>query len=103
MADNACKICGLPKDLCVCESISREAQKIEVRVQNRRFGKMVTIVNGLSTKDVNVEDVTKKLKNKLACGGTSKEGTIELQGDHRKRIKPALTDMGFPETSIDVR
>ncbi len=103
MADNACKICGLPKDLCVCESISRESQKIEVRVQNRRFGKMVTVVNGLSTKDVNVENVTKKLKNKLACGGTSKEGIIELQGDHRKRIKPALIDMGFPETSIDVR
>lgn len=103
MADNACKICGLPKDLCVCESISREAQKIEVRVQNRRFGKMVTVVSGLSTKDVNVEDITKRLKNKLACGGTSKEGIIELQGDHRKRIKPALIDAGFPETSIDVR
>lgn len=102
MAD-VCKVCGLPKDLCVCESISREAQKIEVRVVNRRFGKMVTVVNGLSVKEVNIEDVTKRLKNRLACGGTSKDGIIELQGDHRKRIVPALVGIGFPETSIDVR
>lgn len=102
MAD-VCKVCGLPKDLCVCESISREAQKIEVRVQNRRFGKMVTVVNGLSVKEVNIEDVTKRLKNRLACGGTDKDGVIELQGDHRKRIVQALVDIGFPETSIDVR
>lgn len=98
-----CKKCGLPQDLCVCETISREAQKIIVRTQMRKFKKMVTTVEGLNPKEVNIEDVTKKLKSKLACGGTEKDGVIELQGDHKKRIVGMLASIGFPENTIDVR
>ncbi len=98
-----CKKCGLPKDFCVCESISREVQKIVVRVEKRRFKKMVTLVEGINPKDVNIEDVTKKLKERLACGGTGKDAIIELQGDHRKRILPALAAAGFPPESVEVK
>ena len=98
-----CKKCGLPKDFCVCESISREAQKIVVRAEQRRFKKMVTIVEGLNPRDVDIGDVTKKLKEKLACGGTAKDAAIELQGDHRKRIVSALIGAGFPESTIEVK
>ncbi|MFH0962004.1 MAG: stress response translation initiation inhibitor YciH [archaeon] len=97
-----CKKCGLPKDFCVCESISREAQKIIVRVEQRKFKKSVTLVEGINPRDVNLEDVTKKLKEKLACGGTARSGLIELQGDHRKRILPALIAAGFPESAIGI-
>ena len=41
------------------------------------------------------------LKNELACGGTFKDNTVELQGDHRKKIKPALVKLGFEEDSIE--
>jgi translation initiation factor 1 len=98
-----CKKCGLPKDFCVCESISREAQKIVVRLEQRRFKKNVTIVEGINPKDVNLDDVTKKLKEKLACGGTARENGVELQGDHRKRIRPILVAAGFPENTIEIR
>jgi translation initiation factor 1 len=97
-----CKKCGLPKEFCVCETISREVQKIVVRVEKRRFRKMVTIVEGINPREVNIDDVTKKLKSRLACGGTAKDSMIELQGDHRKRILGALTQAGFPAEAVEI-
>ncbi len=97
-----CKQCGLPKELCICESIAREQQKIRVYISERRFGKLSTIIDGIS-KDVDTKSLLKTLKKKLACGGTFKEGRIELQGDHRQKIKKLLVDAGFPEEIIEVR
>lgn len=96
-----CNQCGLPQDLCVCESIAREQQKITVKIEKRKFGKKYTIIGGI-TKEANIEELFKKLKNKFACGGTAKTGQIELQGDHKLRAKQALVDLGFPEEMIEV-
>ena len=41
------------------------------------------------------------MKNGLACGGTYRENTIELQGDHRKKIKELLVRIGFDEELIE--
>lgn len=98
-----CKICRLPKDLCVCESISKESQKIIVRTDRRRYRKLVTLVEGIDAKQVNIDDLTKSLKNKLACGGTHKDGIIELQGNHTKRISQIMEKLGFPASTVDVR
>lgn len=97
-----CNQCGLPEDLCVCESIAREQQKITVQMEKRKFGKKYTIINGVK-KEANISEILKKLKTKFACGGTAKHGQIELQGDHRSRAKRVLTDLGFPEETIEVR
>ena len=97
-----CQKCGLVQELCVCESIAKEEQKIRVFAVKRRFGKLMTIVKGISEKDVNVKEVSKKLKSKLACGGTVKKGgIIELQGDHKTRVKEELVKMGFKKESIE--
>jgi len=101
MTEN-CPKCGLPKDICVCKSIAREGQKIEVKINTRSFGKEVTVIDGLDD-DVDIDDLETKLKSKLACGGTSKDNTIELQGNHMRRIKEILTDLGFEESAIDVQ
>ena len=45
----------------------------------------------------------KKLKSKLACGGTYKHDEIELQGDHRQRAKEILVKEGFPAEIIEIR
>jgi len=94
-----CPKCGLPKQACICEEIAREEQRITIQVEKRRFGKIITVISGLG-KEVNVKDITKKLKSELACGGTYREGRIELQGDHRKKIKQALMKLGFKEEQI---
>ncbi len=98
---NVCSNCGLPKDLCVCETIAREKQRIEVTIERRKFGKKYTVVRGLGN-EVDIEDVARKLKSKLACGGTSKENHIELQGDHKAKIRQVLAGLGFSPETIDV-
>ena len=96
-----CPKCGLPKDLCICDTIAKEEEKIKVTMEKKRFGKAVTIIHGIS-KDVDTKQLLKDLKTKFACGGTVKNNTIELQGDHRKRIKDVLVKMGFPSEKIEV-
>jgi len=98
-----CPKCGLPKELCVCEQIAKEKQKIVVKTEKRKFGKAYTIITGLNEKDIDMKDLAKKLKSKFACGGTSKEGAIELQGDHKDKVKKELTNLGFDPNSIEIK
>ncbi|MGQ9722209.1 MAG: translation initiation factor [Candidatus Jordarchaeum sp.] len=102
MAQQICSICGLPKDLCVCQEIVKEEQRIKVRVEKRKFGKEMTIIEGIDSKDVDIGKLSTKLKTSLACGGTAKDNHIELQGDHRYRTKELLIGWGYPEQNIDV-
>ncbi|MFH1788638.1 MAG: stress response translation initiation inhibitor YciH [Candidatus Altiarchaeota archaeon] len=94
-----CPKCGLPKELCVCEEMTREGQRIRVRRDRRKYGKYVTIVDGFE--GVDIEKVAKELKSKLACGGTVKDGKVELQGDHLDKTKKILVTLGFSESMID--
>lgn len=89
-----CPKCGLPKEACVCEQIGKDAQKIRVSTDKKRYGKIVTLITGFD-KGVDIKKISKTLKNELACGGTHKDNTIELQGDHTKKIKPILEELGF--------
>ena len=63
----------------------------------------MTIVEGVDEKQVSIKDLTKTLKSKLACGGTAKEGRIELQGNHKSRVKGVLVGLGFSPEMIDIR
>ncbi|MCK4333036.1 MAG: stress response translation initiation inhibitor YciH [Thermoplasmatales archaeon] len=90
-----CPKCGLPKEICVCEEIAREQQNITIAIDRRRYGKMMTIVDGLNPHDLDVDSLISNLKSICACGGTIKEGKIELQGDHRSKVREALEKMGF--------
>ena len=88
-----CPKCGLPNELCVCEDIAREQQKIDITVDKRRYGKMMTIIDGINSNDLDLDVLITKLKKKCASGGTIKDGKIELQGDHRSKVKETLEEM----------
>jgi translation initiation factor 1 len=103
LEDELCSVCGLPKDLCVCEEIAKEEQIIRVTLEKRRYGKNYTLVTGIDPSEVDLGALAKKLKSKLACGGTFKDGRIELQGDHRYKIKSILEEFGFPANNIEVQ
>ncbi len=94
-----CPKCGLPQQACVCEQIVKSSQEIKITTDKKRYGKIVTVVTGFES-GIDVKKITKALKNELACGGTYKNNTVELQGDHRKRIKELLIKLGFKEESI---
>ncbi len=98
---SVCERCGLPQDLCVCEAIARESQKIIVKAEQRKFQRVYTIIEGIDNKEIDLEQLIKKLKAKYACGGTIKENKIELQGNHVRTMKETLIQLGFaPETII---
>jgi len=98
-----CSICGLPKDLCVCESIAKENLRIVIKSEKRKFGKAYTVIEGIDQKQIDMKDLLKTFKNTFACGGTVKNGVVELQGDHKNRVKPLLLKLGFSADTIDVK
>lgn len=98
-----CTKCGLPQELCVCESIAKESQKIEVTTTKKKFGKVYTVIKGIDEKEIDIRSLVKKLKSKFACGGTAKGGNIELQGNHKNRIRESLIESGFAPESILVK
>lgn len=102
MAD-ICSICGLPRDICVCGEISKEQQRIRVRLETRKWGRAVTIIDGIDDKDTDLGRLAQKLKTFCACGGTSKNSQIVLQGDHRQRIQSYLAELGYPAENIEVQ
>lgn len=99
--DRTCKKCGLPLDLCTCGLIAKEAEKIKIHLDKKRYGKFVTVVEGIG-KEAGNKNVLKELKTRLACGGTMKDDTIELQGNHRNKIKEILIKLGFTDDQIEV-
>ncbi|MCH8906442.1 MAG: stress response translation initiation inhibitor YciH [Candidatus Heimdallarchaeota archaeon] len=89
-------------DLCICEEVAKTETRLKVELQRRKFGKPYTVIRGLDPKEFNLKEMAVILKTKLACGGTVKGDTIELQGNHEYRIIPLLEKMGFESDSIDV-
>lgn len=98
-----CSTCGLPMDLCVCGEIEKEQQRIRIRLETRKFGRPSTIVDGIDDHNSNLENLAQKLKSFCACGGTSKNGQIMLQGDHRERVRLFLIKTGYPEENIELQ
>ena len=99
-----CPVCGLPKELCVCSAIAKERQKIVVRAVRGKFQNSYnTLIEGLDAKSQDIKTLLKQLKQKLACGGTFKDNIIELQGDHRKKVKELMLRLGFQAENIEVR
>jgi len=94
-----CPKCGLPLELCACRAIEKEAQKIKVFIEKRKFDKPITIIEGIEERG---KEIASQLKSKLACGGTFKNGHVELQGDHRTRLKGILVGLGYEEGQIEV-
>lgn len=97
-----CPRCGLPKELCVCETIAKERQKIIVTLEKKKFGKINTVIRGIDEKEIDLRELAKKLKTAFACGGTAKEGKIELQGNHKQNVKQILVQMGFAPETIEI-
>ena len=90
-----CSTCGLPEELCMCEEIAREQQQITLQSDKRRYGKIVTIVTGINSSDIDIDELARTLKTRCAAGGTIKGSNIELQGDHIKKVKKVLGELGF--------
>ncbi len=70
-------------------------QALSIRMETRRYGKPVTIVEGFDLPTAELKSVASDLKSSVGAGGTVDEGRIELQGDHRDRVPDLLRDKGY--------
>lgn len=70
------------------------AQTVTLRIEKRAGGKVVTVIDGFRMKPDDLRALTVKLKKSAGTGGTAKEGAVELQGDQRDKLRPALEKMG---------
>jgi len=87
----------------IFKDVFKEQEVIKIRVEKRRGRRrQVTIIEGIDEKLFDHKELVSKLKSKLACGGTAKNGRIELQGDHRYRVRELLIEMGFSPSNIIV-
>lgn len=90
---------GLPVEAVTWEDLAKSEQKITVSTVARRYGKITTLVSGFD-KSIDLKQTAKSLKEALACGGTVKDGVIELQGNHLRQVRAVLVRLGFPDNAI---
>jgi translation initiation factor 1 len=67
---------------------------LKIQTQKRR-GKVVTIAEPFFIKKAELKSLLKRLKSQLGVGGTAKENSIELQGEHTQKLKEFLIERGF--------
>ncbi|AML58426.1 translation initiation factor Sui1 [Serratia rubidaea] len=69
-----------------------------VRIQRQtsgRKGKGVCLISGLDLDDGALDKLAAELKKKCGCGGSVKDGVIEIQGDKRDLLKQLLEAKGM--------
>jgi len=96
-----CPGCGWPAQDCKC-SASNQTSSIPSRIvaklcleKKGRGGKTVTVVGGLPNNAGFLKGLCQELKRTCGTGGSISNGSVELQGDLRDRVRQVLLEKGF--------
>ena len=97
-----CDRCGQPEAECACPKVedrpvrlAPETQTARLRLEKRAKGKVVTVVSQLDPNGNDLPDLAAQLKTRCGSGGTVKDGTIELQGNHLTAAEQVLRAIGY--------
>ncbi len=97
-----CTQCGQPIADCVCRQSSDSVParlRCTLRLERKgRAGKTVTVVAGLPRNPAFLAQLAAELKRACGTGGTVAEDAIEIQGDHRDRLRQLLQAKGHQVT-----
>ncbi|HEX2171966.1 MAG TPA: stress response translation initiation inhibitor YciH [Dehalococcoidia bacterium] len=104
-----CRACGRPAHSGPCGPALERALKDRakaappkgdgivriLRDKKQRRGKIVTVVTGVPLPEAELTELAGRLKRQCGTGGTVKDGSIEIQGDHCDRLAEILRDLGY--------
>ena len=96
-----CPKCGWPETDCHCSSNLPAAEpvpakiRVNLSIEKRGSGKIVTRIDGLPRNREFIESLTRDLKKSCGTGGRASEEFLELQGDHRERLRELLAKKGW--------
>ena len=94
-----CPGCNKPTAKCICrkkQSIPKSDGIVRLMRETKgRKGKGVTLITGVPLDNVGLKKLAKSLKQKCGCGGSLKNGVIEIQGDHRDVLEKELGGLGY--------
>ena len=97
-----CPKCGWPQRDCKCSDQLARDEAVPGRVvaklrleKSGRGGKTVTVVYDLPKNAAFLKELAGELKRACGTGGTVADETVEIQGDHRDRIRALLTTKGW--------
>ncbi|MEE4240988.1 MAG: stress response translation initiation inhibitor YciH [Desulfopila sp.] len=95
-----CRECGKKQRKCGCRKKENRAAPGDgvVRIGRQtkgRKGNGVSTVQGLPLQEKELVVLAAQLKKRCGCGGTVKNGTIEIQGDQRKELAAFLSQHGY--------
>jgi translation initiation factor 1 len=94
-----CPSCSKPVAACCCRPNNQPAASdgiVRVGRQTKgRKGKGVTTITGVPLRGAELATLASELKRKCGSGGTVRDGTIEIQGDHRDLLVQELEGRGW--------
>lgn len=92
-----CDRCGQDIKVCRCPPVDTEPgkQTLRIRLEKRKGGKIVTVIQGFSCSESQMQATLSQLRSKCGAGGALADQSIELQGDHTARLPQLLTLMGY--------
>ena len=101
-AGRICGVCGWPELDCKCSSNRTPTDPIPARIvaklrleKKGRGGKTVTVLYDLPHNAAFLKKLAQELKRTCGTGGAVGDGTVELQGDLRDRVRELLMQKGF--------
>jgi translation initiation factor 1 len=98
-----CPRCGQPVANCICQKPARQVGSGVIRISREskgRKGKTVTLICGLPLSDDDLRVLLSELKRRCGSGGASKDGVLEIQGDHRDLILVELQKRGYSAKKV---
>lgn len=76
-------------------SLPDDKQKAKIKLEKRAKGKEVTAVSGFVLSDPDRKTVAAALRKACGAGGSDSAGLIEVQGDHRDKVRAFLEARGW--------
>ena len=95
-----CPVCGWPARSCRCSTELEQAVPDRITARLRiekagRRGKTVTVVESLPRNRAFIKELVSELRRACGSGGKAGDNHVEIQGDHRDRIRELLTAKGW--------